>query len=79
MNSFKKVQLKELQERLDDMDNHQRQNGQPVTLEQAGMSRTNSESQNQLYDNSGALQNDFQVKTEAVLLDKCKGIEYNIK
>ena len=77
MNSFKKDQLKELQERLDDTDNHQLQNGEPVTLEQAGMSC--SETQNQLCDSSCALQNDFQVKTEAVLLDKCKGIEYNIK
>ena len=79
MNSFEKDQPKELQERLNDTDNHQRQNGQPVILEQAGMSRTSSESQNQLCDSGDALQNDFQIKTEAVLLDKCKGIEYNIK
>ena len=74
MNSSLKDQLKELRERLEDMDNHQLQNRE-VTLEQAGMSRTSSESQ--LCDNSDALLNDFQVKTEkiAVLLDKCKGIE----
>ena len=67
-NSSLKDQLNELQERLDDTDSHQLQIRE-VTFEEAGMSRTSSESQNQLYDNSH----------EAVLLDKCKGIEYNIK
>ena len=80
VNTSLRDQLKELQERLDDTDNQQLQN-KVMALEQAGMSRTSSESQNRLCDNSDALQNDFQVKTEkiAVLLDKCEGIEYNIK
>ena len=78
VNTSLRDQLKELQERLDDTDNRQLQN-RVVALEQAGMSRTSSESYNQLCDNSDALQNDFQVKTEkiAVLLEKCKGIAYN--
>ena len=73
-----KDQLNELQERLDDTDNNQLQNRE-VTFEEAGMSATSSNSQNQLCDSGDALQNYVQVKTEAVLLDKFKGIEYNIK
>ena len=76
INSSLKDQLKEIQVRLDDRADVQKQKSEQSTLEQADRSKQIVELQNQMISSNAAMQTlDIHEKKMAELLANCKGIK----